>query len=56
MSLRNSTSALYHLNGKQDEQCFGECMRPRVLVSAPRRNQLGMHRRSVCLAPKAQGS
>jgi len=40
VSLRNPTSALYHLNGKQDEQCSGERMRPRVLVSAACRNQL----------------
>jgi len=31
---------MYQLNGKQDELCLGERMRPRVLVSAPRRNQL----------------
>jgi Protein of unknown function (DUF559) len=31
----------YHLNGKQGEQCSGERMRPRVLVSAPRRNKRG---------------
>src|ERR1700740_2523810 len=44
--------ALYHLNGKRDEQYFGERMRPRMLVSAPRRNQLGTPQRAAPPAGK----